>query len=108
MRLNLSGHFSRTDIQRYAGKCYLWDNTLQKAGLFKKSNLSKWFGDGLCKFIAQYLLDVDFVWKCVYGALPTRAVKQLIMFPIEVILFYSVAKMFERANIFAIVRTKNI
>ena len=38
---------------------------------------------------------------------PTRAVKQLIMFPIEVILFYSVAKMFERANVFAIVRTKN-
>lgn len=75
MRLNLSGHFPGTDIQRYAGKCYLWDNPLQKASLFKKSNFSKWFGDGLCKFIAQYLLDVDFVWKCVYGALSDESGK---------------------------------
>lgn len=31
--------------------------------------------DGLCKFIAQYLLDVDFVWKCVYGALSDESGK---------------------------------
>lgn len=102
------GAFFPTDIQRYAGKCYLWDNPLQKAGLFKRVILA----NGLVTVFVNLLLNTYWM-SILYGnaymvLFPTRAVKQLIMFPIEVILFYSVAKMFERANIFAIVRTKNI
>lgn len=68
--------------------------------------------NGLVTVFVNLLLNtywMSILYGNAYMALfPTRAVKQLIMFPIEVILFYSVAKMFERANIFAIVRTKNI
>ena len=68
--------------------------------------------NGLVTVFVNLLLNTYWM-SILYGnaymvLFPTRAVKQLIMFPIEVILFYSVAKMFERANIFAIVRTKNI
>lgn len=35
---------------------------------------------------------------------PARAVKQLLMFPIEVVLFYTVAKVFSKAHIFAAIK----
>lgn len=67
--------------------------------------------NGLVTVFVNLLLNTYWM-SILYGnaymvLFPTRVVKQLIMFPIEVILFYSVAKMFERANVFAIVRTKN-
>ena len=108
MRLNLSGHFSWTDIQRYAGKHYLRTILYKKPVCLKRVILA----NGLVTVFVNLLLNTYWM-SILYGnaymvLFPTRAVKQLIMFPIEVILFYSVAKMFERANVFAIVRTKNI
>lgn len=37
--------------------------------------------------------------------LPARIIKQLIMYPIDVILFYTVAKILTKANVFAMLRT---
>lgn len=80
----------------------------KKPVCLKRVILANGFSDGLRKFNCSTLIGCRFLYGNAYMVLfPTRAVKQLIMFPIEVILFYSVAKMFERANVFAIVRTKN-
>lgn len=56
-------------------------------------------------FLNTYWMSV--LYGNAYMALfPARAVKQFIMLPVEVILFYSVARLFEKANVFGLVRGK--
>lgn len=66
--------------------------------------------NGLVSVFINLLLNT--YWMSVlYGnayvvLFPARAVKQLVMFPIEVILFYTVTKMFSKANLFSLMQTQ--
>ena len=53
-----------------------------------------------CQRTAEHPVDQHAVWKRNHGASSARALKNLIMWPIDSIIFYSLTKLIEQTGVF--------
>lgn len=66
--------------------------------------IGEWTANDLCKYLPEYILLTLLYGQAFMAILPARVIKQIVLFPIYVALFYGVSKIMGKAHLFTMVK----